>query len=250
VPTRGPFVRVLLGVGVAVAASLALIGGVALRVSGVVAVLLAGAVAACLAAGVARETPGVALRSAPESAVQAAGWTVGSLFVLSGTAALGGGLAAVLTGAAGAIVGLLVWLVRSPHPHRELSPHTLTSDVATAAAAPMPAAPWHAAPAGRFDAAGSARLSAPLTELPTADLGREWLRTTAALAGRLEPAGDHVRVHVDQHRDLPLTRHRCRRDRRRRGRPRRRRGPRWPAGCRPARTCACASARAGSARIR
>jgi len=188
VPTRGPFVRVLLGVGVAVAASLALIGGVALRVSGVVAVLLAGAVAACLAAGVARETPGVALRSAPESAVQAAGWTVGSLFVLSGTAALGGGLAAVLTGAAGAIVGLLVWLVRSPHPHRELSPHTLTSDVATAAAAPMPAAPWHAAPAGRFDAAGSARLSAPLTELPTADLGREWLRTTAALAGRLEPA--------------------------------------------------------------
>jgi len=190
VPTRGPFVRVLLGVGVVLAAVLALVGGVALRASGVVAVLLAGAVAACLAAGVARETTGAARMSAPEAAVQAAGWAVASLLVLSGMAALGGGLAAVLTGAVGAIVGLAVWLVRSPRPSQEMSPHTLTGDVPgpPAAAAPMPTAPWHAAPTGRFDAAGSARLSAPLTELPTAALGREWLRTTAALAGRLEPA--------------------------------------------------------------
>jgi len=189
VPTRGPFVRVLLGVGVGLASALALIGGVALRASGVVAVLLAGAVAACLAAGVARETTGAHL-PAPEAAARAAGWTVGSLFVLSGMAALGGGLAAVLAGAGGAIIALAVWLVRSPRPSREMSPHTLTAEVtgAPAPAAPMPAAPWHAAPAGRFDAAGSARLSAPVTELPTAALGREWLRTTAALAGRLEPA--------------------------------------------------------------
>jgi len=189
VPTRGPFVRVLLGVGIVLAAALALIGGVALRASGVVAVLLAGAVAACLAAGVARETTGAHL-PAPEAAARAAGWTVGALFVLSGMAALGGGLAAVLAGAAAAIVALAVWLVRSPRPTWEMSPHTLTAEVtgAPAPAAPMPAAPWHAAPAGRFDAAGSARLSAPVTELPTAALGREWLRTTAALAGRLEPA--------------------------------------------------------------
>jgi len=189
VPTRGPFVRVLLGVGVGLASALALIGGVALRASGVVAVLLAGAVAACLAAGVARETTGAHL-PAPEAAARAAGWTVGALFVLSGMAALGGGLAAVLAGAAAAIVALAVWLVRSPRPTWEMSPHTLTAEVtgAPAPAAPMPAAPWHAAPAGRFDAAGSARLSAPVTELPTAALGREWLRTTAALAGRLEPA--------------------------------------------------------------
>ena len=188
-PTRGPFVRVLLGVGVGLASALALIGGVALRASGVVAVLLAGAVAACLAAGVARETTGAHL-PAPEAAARAAGWTVGALFVLSGMAALGGGLAAVLAGAAAAIVALAVWLVRSPRPTWEMSPHTLTAEVtgAPAPAAPMPAAPWHAAPAGRFDAAGSARLSAPVTELPTAALGREWLRTTAALAGRLEPA--------------------------------------------------------------
>ncbi|NYJ06104.1 hypothetical protein [Petropleomorpha daqingensis] len=188
-PTRGPFVQVLLGVAVVLAAALALVGGVALRASGVVAVLLAGAVAACLAAGVARETTGAAHLPAPEAAALAAGWTVGSLLVLSGTAALGGGLAAVLTGAAGAIVGLAVWLIRSPHPSRDMSPHTLTAEVAGApAAAPMPAAPWHAATVGRFDPAGSARLSAPLTELPTAALGREWLLTTAALAGRLEPS--------------------------------------------------------------
>jgi hypothetical protein len=189
VPTRGPFVRVLLGVGVVPAAALALIGGVALRGSGVVAVLLAGAVAACLAAGVARETAGSSRTRAPEAAVQAAGWAIGSLLVLAGTAALGGGLAAVLTGAAGAIVGLAVWLVRSPRPSREVSPHTLTADVTGARPTPaaMPAAPWHAAPGGRSDAAGSARLSAPVTDLPTAALGHEWLRTTAALAGRLEP---------------------------------------------------------------
>lgn len=189
-PTRGPFVRVLLGAGVAVSAVLALIGGVALRGSGVVAVLLAGAVSACLAAGVARETTGVRRTSAPEAAVRGAGWTVGSLLVLAGTAALGGGLAAVLTGAAGAIVGLGVWLVRSPRPNREMSPHTLTADPTGGAAAssrPVPTAPWPPAPGGRADAAGSARLSTPVTELPTAALGSEWLRTTAALAGRLEP---------------------------------------------------------------
>jgi hypothetical protein len=189
-PTRGPFVRVLLGVGVVLAAALSLIGGVALRGSGVVAVLLAGAVAACLAAGVARETAGTSRTPAPAGAAQAAGWTVGALLVLSGTAALGGGLAAVLTGAVGAIVGLAVWLVRSPRPSREISPHTLTADLTGAATttAPVPAAPWPAAPSTRADAAGSARLSTPVTELPTGALGHEWLRTTAALAGRLEPA--------------------------------------------------------------
>jgi hypothetical protein len=190
VPTRGPFIRVLLGAGVVAAAVLALMGGLALRGSGVVAVLLAGAVAACLAVGVARETSGTPRTTAPEAAVQAAAWTIGSLLVLAGTAVLGGGLAAVLTGAGGAIAGLAIWLVRSPRPGHEISPHTLAGDPSGArpTPAPMPAAPWHAAASGRSDAAGSARLSAPVTELPTAALGDEWLRTTAALAGRLEPA--------------------------------------------------------------
>jgi hypothetical protein len=190
-PTRGSFVRVLLGATLCCAAVLVLVGGVALRGSGVVAVVLAGAVAACLAAGVARETAGVSRMSPLEAAVQAAGWSIAALLVLAGTAALGGGLAAVLLGTSSAIAALAVWLVRSPRPSRDMSPHTLTPDVAwhqpTRPAQPLPTTPWHA-PAGRPDAAGLARLTARVTELPTAALGAEWLRTTAALAGRLEPA--------------------------------------------------------------
>jgi hypothetical protein len=191
VSTPGPFIRVLVGAGIACAAVLALVGGVALRGSGVVAVLLAGAVSACLAAGVARETAEVSRTSPAEAAIRAAGWTVGALLVLSGTAALGGGFAAVLIGAGAAIAGLAVWLLRSPRPTREAFPYTLTAERTGAQTAPppsVPAAPWHATPTGRTEGAGSARLSAPVTDLPTAALGREWLRTTAALAGRLEPA--------------------------------------------------------------
>src|SRR4051794_30643534 len=128
VPTRGPFVRVLLGAGACCVAVLALVGGVALRGSGMVAVVLAGAVSACLAAGVARETSGVSRTPPLEAAVQAAGGAIGALLVLAGTAAAGGGLAAVLVGTSSAIAGLAVWLVRSPRPSRDLSPHTLTSD--------------------------------------------------------------------------------------------------------------------------
>jgi hypothetical protein len=109
--------------------------------------------------------------------------------VLAGTAAIGGGLAAVLTGAAGALAVLGVWLVRSPRPRTELSPHTPTPDRA-GGAAPFGARPqatsWPVSGSGTRADAGAARLSAPVTELPTAALGREWLLTTAALSGRLE----------------------------------------------------------------
>jgi hypothetical protein len=189
---RGPFVRLLLWAGLLCAAVVALIGGVALRGSGVVAVALAGAVSACLAAGVSREGSGVVRTRPLEAAVLAAAWTVGVLLVLAGTAALGGGLAAVLTGAGAAVVALTVWLVRAPHPGGTASQHPLRSDVAGPPRAvpsrPVAASPWPPSPTGRADAGGAARLSAPVTELTTAALGREWLRTTAALNGRLEPA--------------------------------------------------------------
>jgi hypothetical protein len=189
VPIRGPIARLLLGAGLVCAGVLALVGGIALRGSGVVAVVLAGAVAACLAAGVARETAPTGGTSAVDAAVQAAGWTVGALLVLAGTAAIGGGLAAVLTGAAGALAVLGVWLVRSPRPRTEMSPHTPTPDRA-GGAAPLGARPqatsWPVSGSGTRADAGAARLSAPVTELPTAALGREWLLTTAALSGRLE----------------------------------------------------------------
>ena len=189
--TRSPFVRLLLGLGLACAAVVVFVGGVSLRGSGVVAIVLAGAVSACLAAGVARETAGVGRMRPLEAAIEAAAWTVGALLVLAGTAALGGGLAAVLTGAAVAVVALTVWLVRSPRPGPSTPSHARTVSrpgaVSAAPSGPLPSTLWHGVPTGRSDA-GAARLSVPVTELPTAALGREWLRTTAALTGRLEPA--------------------------------------------------------------
>ena len=143
--TRGPFVRFLLGAGLLCAAVAALIGGVALRGSGVVAVALAGGVAACLAAGVARETSGVVRAKPLEAAALAAAWTIGVLLLLAGAAAVGGGLAAVLTGAALAATALTVWLVRGPdagsaaaHPQRtEFSgPPRAVPEQAEAAARP------------------------------------------------------------------------------------------------------------------
>jgi hypothetical protein len=82
-------------------------------------------------------------------------------------------------------VALTVWLLRSPRPNRQVSSHTVITDPPGVQPAPdRPVAPaGHGSPA-----AGTARLTSPVTDLPTAALGREWLRTTAALAGRLEPA--------------------------------------------------------------
>jgi hypothetical protein len=194
VPTRGPVARLLLGACVLCAVVLALAGGVVLRGSGVIAVVLAGVVAACLAGGLARETAGPARTPPLEAAAQGAAWTVGALMVLAGTAALGGGVAAVLVGAAGAIAVLLVWLLRGPRTARPDAGRAARAEVTgwrPVFPPPVAAAPGLDAPAGaagRPDAGGAARLTAPVSDLPTAALGREWVRSTAALAGWLEPA--------------------------------------------------------------
>lgn len=185
-PIRGPLARFLLGAGVPCAAVLALIGGVALRTSGVVAVALAGAVAACLAGGVAREACSAHRTPPLEAAVQAAGWTFGALLVFAGIAVISGGTTAFLLGAGGSVVALCVWLLRSQRSGRPDSPHPTAAEFpgsGVAPSRPAPAAAWSAAPP-----AAAARVTEPVTELPTAALGREWLRTTAALAARLEPA--------------------------------------------------------------
>jgi hypothetical protein len=158
VSIRGPLPRLLLWTGAVVGAGLAVVGGLALRPPGLVAVGLAALVSACLAAGVARESrPG-------QQAVVDAAWkagvaTVAVLLVLSGTAVLGGAvLTLVVTGLA-AGTGTVVWLVRS-------SPRTSASAVAAAGhpAVPLP----------------------PVSALSTEALGREWVRTTTALAGPLD----------------------------------------------------------------
>jgi hypothetical protein len=160
VSTRGPLSRLLLWSGAVVGALLAVVGGLALRPPGLVAVGLAAVVSACLAAGVARESrPG-------QPAVVDAAWkagvaTVGVLLVLSGTAVLGGAVLSLLVAGAAAGTWTVVWLVRSR---------------GTGAASPTAAIP----------ARRPAAPLPPVSSLSTADLGREWVRTTTALSGPLD----------------------------------------------------------------
>jgi hypothetical protein len=189
VSIRGPIARLLLGAGALCALVVALIGGVALRTSGVVAVVLAGAVAACLALGLAREAPERARWSPVEVAGHAAAWTVGALLVLSGTAAMAGGVVAAIVAGGAGVAGLGYWLMHAAG----------TARIARAARALEDTpGPWPVPPPGSLPGSASrgamptrtdvARVLPPVTALPTDALGREWLRSTAALAGRLEPA--------------------------------------------------------------
>jgi hypothetical protein len=163
VPIRRPFVRVLCGIGVLGGGGLVVAGGLALRGPGMVAVGVAGALAACTAAGIARESAGPRRRSMLEAAAQAAAWTVGTLLVIAGIAAIAGRTPAVLA-VAGGLVGGSALLVRRSRR--------------------VTAEPGR----GRADAPGAARLVPPVSALTTAALGSEWLRTTAALERRLDPA--------------------------------------------------------------
>jgi hypothetical protein len=160
VSTRGPLPRLLLGLGVVVGAALAVVGGLALRPPGLVAVGLAATVSACLAAGVARES-----RSGRVAVVDAA-WkagvaTVAVLLVLSGTAVLGGAVLTLLVAGAAAGTWTVLWLVRSSRG--------AAGSLPAVAPARQPAVPLP-----------------PVPTLSTADLGREWVRTTTALGGPLD----------------------------------------------------------------
>jgi hypothetical protein len=183
-----------MGLGLLGCLVLALAGGVALGASGVIAVVLAGAVAACLATGIAREVPGPRRWAPLEAAVQAAAGTIGVLLVLSGIAALAGGLVATVVASLGAVAALAVWLMRTPDRRPRAGtrrpPAPARAPDPLRPSQPLPPVPWHAAPpaVARPEAAGGARLLPPVCDLPTDALGREWTRTTAALAGRLEPA--------------------------------------------------------------
>ncbi|WP_456568570.1 hypothetical protein [Blastococcus sp. SYSU DS0539] len=167
-PIRGPFLRFLIGLGLACAAVVAVVGGIALRGPGLVAVCVSGALAGCVAAGVAREDPAPARRSAVEAAGQAAAVTIGALLVVSGTAVLAGGAAALLLAGA----GVAAWAAAR-----------WARDRRAAAARPATAAGIHAVAGGWAPPA-----SAAVTGLPTTALGEEWLRTATELRGPLAPA--------------------------------------------------------------
>jgi hypothetical protein len=192
VSTRGPIARLLLGAGALCALVVALVGGVALRTSGVVAVVLAGAVAACLALGLAREAPARSRSNPVEVAGHAAAWTVGVLLVLSGTAALAGGVVAALVAGLAGVGGLAWWLLHASVAARAARAAGAREEPAgpwpVLGPRPVPAKPGTAPGGAAPTRTDAARVLPPVSQLPTDALGREWLRTTAALAGRLEPA--------------------------------------------------------------
>jgi hypothetical protein len=171
VPVRGPLTRLLWWTGGLAAGALAVVGGLGLRGPGLVAVGVAAMLAACTAVGIARDVPGSDHRSLLEAAVQAAAWTVGILLALGGVAVLAGGLAAV---SAAATVALAWWAVRLSRARGR------RAGSVAARTAPAVDVPFLPVP----DAGGLQSVSG----LTTPALGREWLRTTAALRGRLSPS--------------------------------------------------------------
>jgi hypothetical protein len=104
--------------------------------------------------------------------VQAAGWTVGVLLALAGAAALAGGAVAVLVAglAAGLFLVLRAWHGRTP------------------AIGAVPPAPMVQPERPTGVEVLLLPVPPPVTAMTTQALGREWLRTTAALEGRLRPA--------------------------------------------------------------
>jgi hypothetical protein len=167
-----PAARLLLGGALLGAGGLAVIGGLAIGGPGLVGVGLAATLAGCTSAGMAREAPNRSRGSALEAAVLTAGCTAGVFLVVAGVATVAGGaVAAVLVLTAATAVA-----VRWVRQQRRRAAGGGCAQVVR-----LPAGPPSAGPAG------DSRML-PVAALSTRALGEEWLRTTAALAGRLSPA--------------------------------------------------------------
>jgi hypothetical protein len=157
VPVRALLARSALVLLVLLGAALAAVGGLSLGGSGLVAVVLAAVVTACLGAGIAREGGSPEPRQAAvDAAWRTAAGTVAVLLVLSGCTVLAGGAVTALL--AGCALGALLsrWALRSARTERS-----------GRGAAVVPLAGLDCRPVGA---------------LSVEALGREWLRTSAALA--------------------------------------------------------------------
>jgi hypothetical protein len=168
--------RVLGVLLVPVAGVVAVVGGLALRAPGMVAVGVAGFLAGLTAGAIARDSSGSTWRSTIEAAAFAVAGCVGGLLVVSGTAVLLGGAGTALLLGALAIVWLAWVWGRSTRQQR------------AAAGAAGPAEGVHLFVVQGGEDQDPARIFPVVTALSTAALGREWIRTTAALAGGLDPA--------------------------------------------------------------
>jgi hypothetical protein len=158
----------------------AVAGGLALRGPEMVAVGVAGVLAGCMAAGITRETPvGSRRRSTLEAAASAAAATVGVLLLIAGIAALAGSAVAVLTVGGAVVVVAVVQLVRGRRP---AAPSAVPRD-------PMAVRPVHPSRTAEL-----ASLLPPVAALTTQELGQEWTRTGAVLAGRLDAAARQALV--------------------------------------------------------
>ncbi|TQN37694.1 hypothetical protein FHU33_4358 [Blastococcus colisei] len=185
-PVRRPLVRLLCWTGALCGGVLAVVGGLGLQGPGLIAVGLAGLLAASTAVGLARDATGHGGRSLTESAVQAGAWTVGLLLALVGLAALAGGLVALLTGGIGAITWLAVHAARTSRRSATRPSSPTAGPTWPAAGVEVLLLPVPPPEAGTSSTAADRTSS--VSGLPTPALGREWLRTSAALAGRLGPA--------------------------------------------------------------
>ncbi|MBB3676738.1 hypothetical protein FHX36_002473 [Modestobacter versicolor] len=155
-PVRA-LVRSVLALLVLLAAALAAVGGVSLGGSGMVAVALAAVVTGCLGAGIARDGDSPHPRQAAvDAAWRTAVGTVAVLLVLSGCAVLTGAAVTAVVAGVGLCSALAWWALRA-----------VRSDRRPAGATVVP-----------LTTAGGR----PVESLSVEDLGREWLRTSAALA--------------------------------------------------------------------
>jgi len=165
---------------VVVAATLAVVGGLVLRGPGLVTVLVTAAVVGAVAAGMVRETPAGGRAPALDAGGRAAGWTAGVLLVLTGLAALVGGVVALLVAAAVAAAAVSVQVRRAGARSRAAGPPTSPPR-------PAPVHPALSAPPR------TVRPEEPAVQRPSAGglsaraLGEEWLRTTDLLATRIDP---------------------------------------------------------------
>ena len=188
---RGLPARLLVGLAALTASAVAVVGGLALRPPGLLAVGLAAVVTACLAGGVARESGAETGAPADGRTPLEAAWrtgvaTIGVLLFLSGTAVLGGPVLTVLAGAVLAVGGLGLWLLHAGRPPRRNA--TMVTPPPAPAGGTTPAPPRPVTGARPAEMVGTVTYLPPVATLPTAALGREWLSTTTALAGRLHPA--------------------------------------------------------------